>query len=274
MRVYISADIEGIAAVVSRANQMPEGFGWPEARRWMTDAVVAACEAASDAGATEIVVSDSHGPMQNIFPDLLPDRVQLVRGSPRPLAMMQGIEHGRYEAAMFIGYHTSAVAEGGVLGHTIRGTAVRDIRFNGRSMPEAGVNAAIAGHFGVPVVMASGDDLCMAEIGALIPGIRCATVKWAHGLLAARCLSPRAEQLLIRRTVAEALDRRQEIAPFRMQGPISLELDFKHRLPAELLALLRGVERTHVSGIRYEVADAVEASKFLVFALSYSATLT
>ena len=110
MRLYISADIEGIAAVVSREHQSPEGFEYDQARTWMTDAVLAAAEAARECGVAEVVVSDSHGNMQNLKLDRLPQFVRVVRGRPRPLSMMQGIEVGQYAAAMFIGYHAGSTA--------------------------------------------------------------------------------------------------------------------------------------------------------------------
>lgn len=273
MRLYISADIEGIAGVVSREHQQPEGFEYEQARIWMTDAVRAACEAAQEAGVREAVISDSHGNMQNLKLDRLPAWVEVVRGRPRPLAMMQGIEHGRYDAAAFIGYHAGSTALNGILAHTMRGVVVREIRLNGRTMPEAGVNAAIAGHFGVPVVMASGDDACIAEIRELLGDVECAVVKSAYSLMSARCLMPAAEQALIREKMTAALRRLPDFRRFTLEAPITVDVDFKHRLPAEILGMQRFVERTHGYGVRYVAQDMEEVSRFLVLVLGYNATL-
>ncbi len=273
MRLYISADIEGIAAVVSREHQSPEGFEYDQARNWMTDAVLAACEAAHAEGVGEVVVSDSHGNMQNLKLDRLPPWVRVVRGRPRPLAMMQGIEVGEYAAAMFIGYHAGSTAPEGILAHTMRGAVVREVRLNGRAVPEAGVNAAIAGHFGVPVIMASGDDACLAEIRALLGDIECAEVKRAYSLMSALCLTPAAEQALIREKATAALRRLADFRPFRIAPPITLDLDFKHRLPAEILGMQRFVERTGAHGVRYVAADITDAQRFLVLALGYNPQL-
>ena len=125
MRIFISADIEGIAGVVSREHQFPEGIEWQSARLWMTDSVAAAAEAAFEAGAIEVVVADSHGQGHNLLLDRLRPEIQVVRSHPRPLSMMQGVEAGRYEGCFFIGYHAGATNSGGILAHTFRSATLR-----------------------------------------------------------------------------------------------------------------------------------------------------
>lgn len=274
MRIYISADIEGIVGVVSREHTSPQGFEYERARDWMSDTVAAACEAAYAAGASEIVISDSHGSGQNLKLERLPATVQLVRSSPRPLAMMQGIEVGRYDGAMFLGYHAGSTALGGILSHTMRSVSLREVRLNGRVLPEAGVNAAIAGHFGVPVMMISGDDAFVAETREIIGDVEAATVKWAYSTLSARTLMPQAAYALVREAVTRAIERRRDFKPFRIDGPIELQVSFKHRFPAEYLALTKFVERVDAFTVRYVGADIVEISRFLVFMLGYSSTLS
>ena len=272
MRFYISADIEGIVGVVSREQTTSQGVEYERARDWMSDTVAAACEAAYAAGATEIVISDSHGSGQNIKLERLPQTVQLVRSSPRPLAMMQGIEVGRYEGAMFLGYHSGSTATAGILGHTMRSVALREVRLNGRVLNEAGVNAAIAGHFGVPVIMISGDDAFVAETREILGDVEAVTVKWVHSLLSARTLMPQAAYGLIREGVQRAVDRRRQRKPFVIQGPIELLVSFKHRLPVDYLAFCKFIERVDAFTIRYRGEDIVEISRFLVFMLGYSST--
>jgi D-amino peptidase len=273
MRFYISADIEGIVGVVSREHTGPQGFEYERARDWMTDTVAAACEAAYAAGASEIVISDSHGSGQNLKLERLPEKVQLVRSSPRPLAMMQGIEIGRYEGAMFIGYHSGSTAMQGILAHTMRSVSLREVRLNGRVLPEAGINAAIAGHFGVPVIMISGDDAFVAETREILGDVEAATVKWVHSMLSARTLMPAAAYALVRQSVTRAIERRRDFKPFRIDGPIELQVSFKHRLPTEYLAMTRFVERIDAFTVQYIGRDIEEISRFLVFLLGYSSTL-
>lgn len=273
MRFYISADIEGIVGVVSRAETKTDGFDWQRARLWMTESVVAACEAALESGATELVVSDSHGTGQNILLEKLPRQVQLVRSWPRPLSMMQGIEVGRFDGAMLIGYHTGSTNLSGILGHTFFGVAFREVKLNGRVVSEAGFNAAIAGHFGVPIVMISGDDTFVAETQGLIGEVEAATVKWAHGTLSARSMVPAAAYDLIREKVQAGIARRAEFKPQPLKAPIVLEIGFKHRLPVEYLSYLKVFERVDAYTIRYAGQDMEEISKTLSFILGYSASV-
>lgn len=273
MRIYISADIEGIAGVVSRAHTGTEGFEYQQARIWMTDSVTAAANAAFAEGASEVVISDSHGNAQNLLLDRLPRQVQVVRSWPRPLSMMQGVEHGRFDGAMFIGYHAGATNRGGILAHTFRSAVMRDIRVNGISAPEAMINAAIAGHFDVPLLLVSGDDVCTDETSRILPDIETVTVKWAHSRLSARTVTPEASYELIADGVKRSLSRMAEIAPYRIPGPISLELDYLYRQPVEFMAMLKGVEQTDAFTIRYVADDILDLQRFVVFALGYNPTL-
>ena len=273
MRVFISADIEGIAGVVSQEHQFPEGLEWQSARVWMTDSVAAAADAAFEAGATEIVVADSHGQGHNLLIDRLRPEIQVVRSHPRPLSMMQGIEAGRYDAAFLIGYHTGSLNPHGVLAHTFRSKTLREVRVNGIAVPEATINAAIAGHFGVPTVLVTGDDACVAETQAILPGIEGVTVKWTYSRRSARTLTPAASYPLIADGARRALARRREIAPFTIQGPITLEVGFLYRQPVDYLEMLDSVERLDAFTIRTRHPDIVAAQGFLVFLLGYTATL-
>jgi D-amino peptidase len=274
MRLYISADIEGIVGVVTRDQTGPEGFEYERARDWMTDTVVVACEAAREAGATEIVISDSHGNGQSLKIEKLPDWVQLVRSWPRPLCMMQGIEAGDFAGALLIGYHAGSSNPAGVLSHSFSGTAFQEIRVNGQVLNEAGINAGIAGHYGVPVIYASGDDVAMAEIRDLLGDIETTTVKWAHSTRSARTLTPAAAHAAVREGVKRAIARIGDAKPFRLKPPFALEVRFRHRLPVEHLAYLRFVTQVDTFTIRYEAEDAVDLSKFLMFLFGYSATAT
>jgi D-amino peptidase len=274
LRLYISADIEGIVGVVTRDHLAPEGFEYERARDWMTDTVVAACEAAHEAGATEIVVSDSHGNGESLKIEKLPDYTQIVRSWPRPLTMMQGVEVGEFAGALLIGYHAGASNRGGVLSHTLSGSAFQEVRVNGQVLNEAGLNAAIAGHFGVPVIYASGDDVAVAEIRDIVGDIETTTVKWAHSTRSARSLTPAVAHAAVREGVKRAIARIGEAKPFRLKAPMALEVRFRHRLPVEHLAYLRFITQVDTYTIRYEATDAVDLSKFLMFLFGYSATAT
>ncbi|MSP48941.1 MAG: hypothetical protein EXQ95_06400 [Alphaproteobacteria bacterium] len=272
MRFYISADIEGIVGVVNRPETKTDGFDWQRARLWMTESVIAAAEAAIDAGTTELIVSDSHGTGMNILIDRLPRQVQLVRSWPRPLGMMQGIEVGRFDGAMLIGYHTGSTHLTGILGHSFYGALVREVRLDGRVVSEGGFSAAIAGHFGVPVVMISGDDAFCEETRGLIGDVEAAVVKWAYGTLSARSMVPEAAYALIRDKVRTAIARRKEFKAKPLKAPIALEITMKHRLPVEHLSYMKFFERVDAYTIRYAGQDMEEISKALMFMISYNPT--
>lgn len=267
-KIYISVDMEGLAGVVTQEQLGPAGFEYQRFRQFMTDEVNAAIAGARAAGATEFVVSDSHGNGQNLLLEQLPTEVTVVRSWPRPLKMMQGIDES-FDAVLFIGYHTEATSVEGVRSHTISSSSFSEIRLNGQGMSEAGINAAIAGHFGVPVIMISGDDIFVEGSRSLLGDVEAVVVKWAYGLHSARTLTPQAACERIRETVRRAVLRRHEFSPYRLPTPVRLEVRFKHRGPAEVLSYLRVIERTDSHSIRFVGNDMVEVIRFLAFLTEY-----
>jgi D-amino peptidase len=273
VKIFISADMEGLTGVVTGDQLGPTGFEYAAFREVMTAEVNAAIEAARAGGATEILVADSHGNMENLLLDKLPSDVQVVRSNPRPLGMMEGID-GSFAGVIFIGYHASTTNPRGVRAHTLSSANLADVRLGGISMPEAGLNAALAGHYGVPVLAISGDDAAVEEARALIGGdVEGAVVKWATGFHSARTLTPSAGREVIKAAVKRAMARRGERKPYRVTMPTELEVRFKNYRPAEILALLPGVSRADAHSVRVTVKDAPEAARFLSFLTNYQASL-
>lgn len=272
LKVYISVDMEGVAGAVTGDQLGPGGFEYERFRQFMTREALAAVQAAKEAGATEIVVSDSHGNGENLLIEMFPAEVRIIRSWPRRLSMMAGIDES-FDAAIFIGYHASTDNAHGVRAHTFSSGRLTHVAVNGRPFTEGAWNAAIAGHFGVPVVMISGDDAAVAEVRAAIGDIEGAEVKQSLGFHSAKTLAPEAAQVLIGKKVKDALGRLSEFKPFVVSKPVTLEVSFKHYRPAEVLAYLRGVERTGSHTIRYRAADMLEASDFMLFLMEYNASL-
>jgi D-amino peptidase len=271
-KLYISADIEGIAGVITREQGGPSGFEYNKGREWMTGEVVAACEAAFRHGISEVVVSDSHGNGQNLLLDELPDQVRVVRSWPRPLGMMQGIEEGGFVGACLIGYHAGASNSGGILAHTLYGLVIREVRINGKVFPEAGISAGIAAHFGVPIIMISGDDVFVRETTALLDGVEAAVTKNSYGTLSGITLKPARARELVAEKVSAALERAKRPAAKPVKGPVHLQIDFKHRMPAELLSYLPIVKRLAAYTIEFVGKDMLEISRFLAFVTGYEPT--
>ncbi len=272
LKIYISADMEGVVGVVTGEQLGPGGFEYERFREFMTGEVNAAIAAAFEAGATEIVVSDSHGNGQNLLIEKLPKSVTIIRSWPRPLMMMQGIDE-TFDGVIFLGYHASTTNLAGVRAHTLSSARLTDVRLNGISMPEAGINAAIAGHFNVPVIMISGDDAIVKEAQALLGDIEGAIVKWAYSFHSAKTLTPEAAYALIRRKVKRAIARIHEFKPYKLKTPIRLDVRFKSYRPPEILSYLPIVERTDSHSIRFVGKDMIEISKFLEFMLTYNPAL-
>jgi D-amino peptidase len=214
-----------------------------------------------------VLVSDSHGDAQNLDLELLDKRVKVVRAWPRPLLMMQGIDD-TFDAAVFVGYHASEWRAAAILAHTMTGGL--EIRLNGRVVPEAGLNAAVAGEFGVPVVFVSGDQTIGEEARRLLGPIEAVEVKQATGYYSATMIHPEEAQRLIREGVGRALGRRSELKPYRLERPVKMELVCKETVDAEILSDLPGVERTAGNVVVFTARDAIQASRFLnvVFSLN------
>ncbi len=272
LKIYISADMEGVVGTVTGDQLGPSGFEYQRAREWMTHEVNAAIDAAFEAGATEILVSDSHGNGQNLLLEKLPKNVQVIRSWPRPLMMMEGIDE-TFDGAIFLGYHSSTTNPDGVRAHTMSSARLAAVRLNGVEMSEGSFNAAIAGHFGVPVLMVSGDDAVVEEVRSVVGDIEGAVVKWAISFHAAKTLHPEAAYELIAEKVKAAIERIDDFKPFTFEEPITAEITFKNYRPSEVLAYLPIVERIDSHSVRFVGKDMVEVSRFFAFALNYNAGL-
>jgi D-amino peptidase len=272
LKIYISADMEGVVGVVSGEQLGPTGFEYQRFREFMTQEVNAAIEGAFAAGATEIVISDSHGNGQNLLIERLPKNVLLVRSWPRPLAMMQGIDSS-FAGAIFIGYHSGTTNMEGVRAHTLSSARLADVKLNERSVSEAGINASIAGHFNVPIIMVSGDDVVVKETKDLLGDVEGAVVKWAIGFHSAKTMMPEASYQLIKETARKAVTRIKDFKPYKQTTPIKLDVRFKNYRPSEVLSYLSIVQRTDAHSIRFSGTDMVEVSKFLQFINNYELSL-
>lgn len=271
-KIYISADLEGVVGVVTGEQLGPDGFEYQRFREFMTAELNACIDAARAAGATEFLISDSHGNGQNLLIEQLPTDVMVIRSWPRPLGMMEGIDDS-FDGVIFLGYHSSAANKRGVRAHTMSSANVIDIRLNGISMSEGSMNAAIAGHFGVPVIMISGDDVAVAETQVIVGDMEGAVVKWAKGFHSAQTLTPDAAYEVIRTRTKSAVDRIDDFEPYVLETPIELELTLKHYRPVELLGYLPNVERVNSHTIRFVGKDILEISSFLRVALEYRVDL-
>ncbi len=261
-KVFISVDMEGITGVVQPAQLGPTGFEYGKAREWMTAEARAAIEGARAAGATSFVLADAHGNAQSLLIDQLPEDVRVVRGFPRPLSMMQGID-ASFAAAVFIGYHASEMTVDAVRGHTFSSAKLLGVTLNGTEVSEGLFNAAIAAHFGVPVVFVSGDRKAIEQMQAAIPALTGAIVKEPLGYHSALTVTPVRGQAMIRDGVRTALARRSSMQPFALKTPIELEVAFKLTLDAERASYVPGLSRAGAHAVRGTFPDMIQIVRLM-----------
>lgn len=265
MRIYVSADMEGIAGVTAVGNLVPGEFDYDRARKWMTGEVRAACEAAIAAGADEVVVSDSHGNGQSILMEELPqNKVTLVRSWPRPLFMMQGIEQGNYAGAMLIGYHQGSRQYPGAISHTVAGDII-ELRINGQVMSETMICAETANHYGVPIIMVSGDAGYISHAAHVLGDIETAEVKDAYTGRSVHTLMPEAAQELIGQKVTSAIKRINEFNCPEAKGPYVVDFFLSNQLKIDWLQFLPGFQRIDSHTVQVTVEDVVALNKLIGF---------
>jgi D-amino peptidase len=273
LKVFISVDMEGIAGVVTGDQLGPSGFEYQRAREWMTGEAMAAIEGAKEAGATEIIVADSHGNGQNLLIDRFPMDITVIRAWPRPLGMMQGIDES-FAAAIFIGYHSSTANPDGVRAHTFSSANYHSFKANGRELSEGGWNAMIAGYYGVPVALVSGDESAIADLKAVAPDAEGAVIKHSISFHSAATATPAASQALIKLRVKAALSRIGNIKPVEKVSPVTIDLTFKHYQPSQVLAFLPLFTRVGSHGIRFQAKDILEAQRIMQFISAYEPGLS
>lgn len=240
-RVFISIDMEGISGLVDWTEVNKNHSEYAFSRKLMVGDLNAAIEGALEAGVKEILVSDAHGGMRNLRPEDVHEAAHLVRGSPKPNSMMEGVEEG-FDAALYVGYHAMRGTENGIMCHTISGTTVVGVFINGRETGEFGLNSALAGHYGVPSIFLAGDKAATVEAEAFVPGITTAAVKWAVGRYSAKCLNPKESTKLIKKQVKKALT-----SPFPeprvVKNPVEVTMKYATSTMCDLVALMPSFDR-------------------------------
>lgn len=256
MNIYISCDMEGTVGVcsweqVDARNYKPDYFIY---RKYMTAEVCAAIAGAREAGASGITVNDSHGPMRNIILDDVPEDVRIVFGNRKPFSMVQQVD-GTFGGVFFTGYHGAIGDANATLCHTYTPSVVYDVRINGVRCSEATLNAALAGHFGVPVLLITGDRVTVESAKAQMPWITGAIVKESIGNYAVDSISPQAAQQRIRESAVQAVKNAANAKPFRFEPPITMEIDLTRVEQADYVALIPGFERSGPRQVRFTHGD-------------------
>jgi len=261
MKVFISADIEGVGAVARHEHSRVDGREYAAARSRMTGEVNAAIAGAFDGGATAVTVADAHNVGLNLIPEELDERATLVMGSPRPLSMVHGLD-ATYGALFCVGYHAMAATMNASIVHTFTGR-IQAIRLNGLTIGEIGLNAALAGSFGVPLTFLAGDGAACREAQALLPGVRTVAVKEAIGAYAAVGPHPARCREAIYAAAREAVANPPAVAPLVLPGPVTLEVRCTTASGADRAGMIPRAKRLNDLTVSYAGDDVVEA--FMAF---------
>ncbi len=251
LKVFISVDMEGLAGVVTGSDVNPTGPDYAHFRAIMAAETNAAIDGAFRAGATDVLVRDSHGSKQNLLPADVDPRARLLRGaSTGPRNMMEGID-STFAAVVFIGYHAKAGTPNAILEHTSTGNVV-DFSINAVSLPEGGYNALVAGLSGVPVVFIAGDRAVVEQMRGLLGPIDGVAVKQEIGD-ASLGLSPKQAQEEIRKGVEQAIRNRERAKPYKLPGPYTMVLKVRQERP-----LYRGAQRAREGEFTFSSPDLLE----------------
>jgi D-amino peptidase len=228
MKILIAADMEGITGVTTWDHVTPGHAEYARFRKQMTQDVNAAVRGAFDAGAEEVIVADGHWNGSNILIEELEPRAKLNTGSPSPFSMMQGIDEST-DGVMFVGYHARNGSADAILDHTWSSRTVANVWLNDLLTGEYGLNGAVAGHFGAPVIMVSGDQTACAQVTEQLGDVETAVVKQATSRFAAECLPAQVTQEMICRSAKRAVERLAQgdaPEPFVLKTPITVTVEF------------------------------------------------
>lgn len=268
MKIFISADMEGISGVVGLDHVLPEHKEYERFRKLMTKEVNAVVEAAIQFGAKEIVVNDSHNTMDNILIEELHPKAVLISGSPKPMSMMEGINEN-FDAVFFVGYHARAGSAPAIMDHTYTGRAF-SVEVNGKQLSEAGLNARVAGCFNVPVALVTGDQLTIECAKKELNDFVGVVVKEAVGRYSAKLYPFEVVQEKLRAGVEEALRKVKSFKPTIEPGPVEVKLTFYNSAFAEVASLLPTVQRVDARTLWFKTSGYLEAYRLLRLCLSLS----
>lgn len=269
MKVFISVDMEGISGVCHSDDVIPGKPGYERARLSMAQDVNAAVEGALAAGATDILVNDSHLMMRNMrLPDLHP-KARLISNVMKPDAMMEGVG-SHFDAAFFIGYHAMANDPVGVLCHTYGPKQFYKVEINGVEVGESAINAGVAGYFGVPVAMLSGDQALEAEAQSFLGDVPVAVVKRAVDRLSAEFVSPAESARRIRETAKHALEEINQRKVFTFEPPVAMRITMTTPTLAMMTSLIPGSVRSGAAEVTFTHDDYLVVYRFMIAALVIS----
>jgi len=262
MKAFISVDMEGMPYVVIPSHLNLKGTLYSEARKIATRVTLTVAEELNKNGFDEIVVADSHGPMVNLLVDDLPEYVEIVRGYPRPLSMVAGIDG--CDAALFLGFHAKFGTMKSTFDHTYSGRSVNRVEVNGVEVSEFLLNAYAAGELNVPVILVAGEaQLLRDDVEKYAPWAETVALKDSLSRVSAKSLSMVKIERELKEAVKRAVDnfKRKDVRPLKAKKPVKMGITFLASHFADAAELLPIIKRVDGLKVEYTAASIIEAYK-------------
>lgn len=272
MKLFLSTDFEGVSGIVAWEQIIEGNAEYEQGRRLLTDEVNAVISGALEAGVTEFVVNDSHHWMRNLHPQDLLGKATLITGKHKPLYMMEGMDNS-FAGVCFVGYHGSIGAAHAVLSHTYSPSVIWEVRINGKIVGESGINALVAAHYGVPIMLVSGDAATTHEAEDIAPRAERIMVKDSLGRFAASNLHPEVACDLLRNGTKRAVQQlaSMQAPPFAL--PVTMEITFLVADMAEMALWVRGVERVNARTVKVVGEQLLDLYRTFVTILTLTRSL-
>ncbi|MFO1446457.1 M55 family metallopeptidase [Bacillus sp. Bva_UNVM-123] len=262
MKLYVSVDMEGITGLADYTHVDSSKHNYERSRLIMTEETNHVITAAFNSGCKEVLVNDSHSKMNNLLIEKLHPEALLITGDVKPYSMVQGLD-ASFSGAMFVGYHARASMRG-VMSHSMI-FGVRNMYVNDVAVGEMGLNAYVAGYYGVPILMVAGDDRAALEAEKLIPHVTTAIVKETITRSAVKSLTPAKAGELLREKTAAALKNKQLVEPLIPPKDPLLRIEFANYGQAEWASLMPGTElEENTTIVRYQAKDILEAYRAML----------
>jgi D-amino peptidase len=276
MKAFISVDMEGMPYIVTRGHLNLKAPLYEEARKIATKVTLIVAEELHKNGFSEVIIADSHGPMVNLLIDDLPEYVEIIRGFPRPVSMVSGVEN--CDAALFLGYHAKFGTAKSTFDHTYSGGSIHKVEVNGTAASEFLLNAYAAGESEVPVILVAGEaQLLKDDVKKYAPWTERVALKHSLSRVSARSPSMIKIEKELKAAVRKAVTsfKQHKIKPLVAEKPVKIGVTFQATHFADVAELLPTAKRLDGLKIEYVAKDMIEAYKtFELLALAATAMST
>jgi len=272
MKLFLSTDFEGVSGIVAWEQIIEGNSEYEQGRHLLTDEVNAVISGALEGGAKEFVINDSHHYMRNLRPQELHGKAMLITGKHKPMYMMEGLDSS-FDGICFVGYHGSIGAERAVLSHTYNPGAIWEVRINGEVVGESAINALVAAHFNVPIVLISGDEVTIKEAQHIAPKAEKVVVKQSIGRFAAAHIHPTVACEMLQIGASHAVHNLKDMHPPEFTRPVSLEVTFLVADMAEMALWVRGVERVGSRTVAISSEDLLDLYRMFVTVVTLTRSL-